>query len=525
MRYLFRVNTYQGIGHLMRCRWLATALQSQGQSCCFFVDKNTDLDALFDSFPFDIVQLEADLAEKQDAQQFISSAQSKIGDLSSVSVVVDNYQLGAQWEADIKKSGARVIALDDIHRTHSADVVIDQRLDLSGERNYSALVTQETSLLLGPDYTLLNPVYERAVNKGSLAGNNVLISLGGGGDWSQIEGLVQKLAEQRKVSLTVIVGPQAKNIHYLHQLQSSGLIELVESPESLIEYYQRCDLFFGALGTSLYELAATLTPALTFALAPNQENDWRSLDALGHFFHLGNLKHIDFDDVMQAIYALLDNLVAVKAMREAAPVRIDGQGAKRIARFLNGEDITLKTERSQSDECLRINDHLSYRDVIDQDINLYRNARNRPNNSEKMTVTQDVKLGEHIKWWFNNQRHSQILYYQGAPTIVMWHQLVRFDEQEYLIGGWFTTDVTPSFDVVTAALEWQLQQTFKSHPNAAWIAVINKENKFVNLLNQYLGFQRSREHTHYYLATQRAFPKATDNDFNFVHLENTKMER
>ena len=71
------------------------------------------------------------------------------------------------------------------------------------------------------------------------------------------------------------------------------------------------------------------------------------------------------------------------------------------------------------------------------------------------------------------------------------------------------------FNLAMLTLQWQLEFCKASHPNAIWLAVIHKDNKFVNLLNRYMGFVAIPIHSKEYKVTQQLFPLA-DEKFNFV---------
>ena len=86
------------------------------------------------------------------------------------------------------------------------------------------------------------------------------------------------------------------------------------------------------------------------------------------------------------------------------------------------------------------------------------------------------------------------------------------------------TDET-GFQDALVALNWQLEQCDRDHPGLPWIAVIHRENKYVKLLNDYVGFQEINEDHPYFDATARAFKGAPPEDFFYVIREpNPKAE-
>jgi len=73
-----------------------------------------------------------------------------------------------------------------------------------------------------------------------------------------------------------------------------------------------------------------------------------------------------------------------------------------------------------------------------------------------------------------------------------------------------------SFDVTALALRWQLDYCEKIFPLATWLAIINKENKFVNLLNASHGFVDANTDSEEIEAIEHFFPSATRKEFSYV---------
>jgi hypothetical protein len=133
-----------------------------------------------------------------------------------------------------------------------------------------------------------------------------------------------------------------------------------------------------------------------------------------------------------------------------------------------------------------------------------------------MTITETISQVEHYTWWFNTRRESFVLEENGQALLYVWHQLYEIENKEYLIGGWFAANDSVNFVHAQLILDWQLNFTQAQWPNAHWLAVINKDNKFVNLLNQRAGFVPIEKDSAEYQAVQTLFSKASEEDFNYV---------
>ncbi|WP_409523829.1 UDP-2,4-diacetamido-2,4,6-trideoxy-beta-L-altropyranose hydrolase [Nitrincola sp. MINF-07-Sa-05] len=516
--FAFRISTAQGIGHFMRCKWLALALQELSYEVCFLLNENPNIVQLVEALPWPVFTLPL-LSEQQDAVKVLSLLETFE---KPYQIIIDSYTLGLVWEKLIKAAGIDVIVIDDLAREHECDYLIDQKVVADIDSRYRNKLPAHCQSLLGPEFALLGPDYRQKIVKSDLR-KNLLFSLGGGGDWRLLTPLIKKLIPQLDydISVDIIIGPQA--IYTTELLEFSKhhkQVEIICSPTSLFPYYQKARLFVGALGTSLYELLATRTPALTFSIASNQDNTQEDLQQLGHYFHVDNFLQLNSDRQIKLITTLLKNSNRVEGLINRSKYKIDGQGVSRVVYYLTQH----KSEYISSPKLAKVNQierksiaaSLSYRAVVDEDIMLYLCSRNKPSNAKKMTVTNTIELDEHINWWFKNHRNSYVIYENEQPIVFIWHQAFTMQKHDFLIGGWFTIGDHVAFPVALVILKWQLTFTKVELPGARWVAVINKENKFVRLLNQYMGFVDVTQKSLSYKAIKKAFPKASSNDFYYV---------
>lgn len=541
---VFRVDTRCGLGHLMRMKWLALALSTQGQQCHFLLEQSGLATDFFQNFPAQIHWLPTGLTETADAAwcvEKLSALDAAAGSDTSVQwVIVDGYGFGLCWETAIKQAGYALLAIDDLERSHQADVIVDAKWQGCRTQQRYRPVSEEQGQpirLLGPDFAILAPEY--SCGKDVVRARQLMFALGGGGDWQQLTAVIGLLltdAAFANWTLLVVLGPYAVNTTELEQLsQHYTQLQLVRSPASLAAFYRSSQLFVGALGTSLYELAATKTPALTFALAENQQNHMEDLADLGHFLHLDSLAAVPAAAMARLVLVCVQNIERIIALRHSAQVEVDGMGAQRIANFLlTGQQPApvLRSENNTKANTIFLTPALALRAVADTDMNAYLAARNRPDNSWRMTITHSIPRHEHYCWWFSQrssqqgsqqgslqpleQRQSFVLEQNGQALLYVWQQLRCFQGQKYWIGGWFAASDQVNFSHAQLILDWQLRYCAEQQPDAIWVAVIHQENKFVQLLNQRAGFVRLEPDSLPCQAAQHFFPQADHTLFHFM---------
>ncbi|MCF6440368.1 pseudaminic acid biosynthesis protein PseG [Pseudoalteromonas luteoviolacea] len=519
----FRVDTQCGMGHFMRMKWLAVELEKRSEPTIFFIDQSDALVHFKNELNAELVIVPQTGSCQDDANFCLTYLKSQKHEIKWF--VVDGYTFGESWEAETKVHGIKLLAVDDLARQHISDAVLDMKWagSVTSER-YDGLVSAETDKLLGPEFAILSPEYHLAASTSLSRTNRITFSLGGGGSWHALTPVIEQLCIQAPgiSEFVAIIGPKATDIEALEALcEQYAQLTLVYAPSSLSEYYRKTGLFVGALGTSLYELAATKTPALTFSLAVNQNNNIEDLEQLGHFYHIEDLLNFSADKIARLIQSLFEYRAAIEKQRLSPLVSVDGHGARRIADYLTSGQLLSGLPMHQAPPTLKglvsqLTDSLGVREVQLSDVNRYLSARNRTENMWRMTITDSIKSIDHYTWWFNNQRHSFVLEDNGLPLIYVWHQVYRHKDTEYLYGGWFAASDKVNFVHAQMVLKWQLAYCEALHPNATWVAVINKENKFVNLLNQKEGFIQADKASDEFLVTQIIFPQASEEEFNYV---------
>jgi UDP-2,4-diacetamido-2,4,6-trideoxy-beta-L-altropyranose hydrolase len=165
-------STRIGLGHLVRCRTLATALRDQGATVRFICRAHPGhqiaalradgLDVTALPAPPDQEAADGDYAawlgvpQAQDAAETIAALAADRPDW----LIVDHYGLDVDWEQALRPHVGRILVIDDLaNRRHDGDLLLDQNYAPAGTTRYQGLLPPGARTLLGPAYALLRPEY------------------------------------------------------------------------------------------------------------------------------------------------------------------------------------------------------------------------------------------------------------------------------------------------------------------------------------------------------------------------------
>ena len=566
---LIRTNagSFTGIGHLVRCLQLAEQLLTRNAQVIFVLDfiepkieaflANSKVEALYH-------EIQPEISAEKDSSLFLTL----LNKYQATHVIVDDYRLDNDWETLIQKQSKHafvMLAIDDTLRKHQCDLIVDMKWRGNNTNTaYDQLVSKETTKLLGPAYVLLNEQYQMklpnnaqpikmtdkafAINQHATSCFTVMFGLGGGGDISQCQQLVDSVLANANIlnfniKILVVLGPLAINSDsFIEKYSDIENVELIIGETNLFPYLQRTHLYIGAAGGILYQLLALSIPALTFAIAENQDSQRQQLEQLGHYFHLDKFSDISPDILIQFIKRIANSYPRILHLLQNANVKIDGMGTNRVAKalltydkatandievmapaikndLLSKQNIAMQHDTSSPDKInnfINLPDGYQLRHVNDSDINHYVACRNLPSNCQNMIKAEPIPFLSHYSWWFNAKRESYLLSHHGKPILYIWHEIKSVQSKNYLIGGWFVCERELGFQEALLALNWQLEFCNEYYPDTPWLAVIHKENKFVRLLNKYLGFTDVGTEHAYSLAIKTLFKDADSQDFHYV---------
>jgi UDP-2,4-diacetamido-2,4,6-trideoxy-beta-L-altropyranose hydrolase len=386
VRVALRVDSSAAIGggHLMRCLALAGELRDRGSDVRFVTTRRTgDMTGRLEDAGFRFGVIEADLRETDDAA---ATAEMLHGwwDRPADWLGVDSYALGAEWEAAARAAATRLLAIDDLGRVHTCDLLLDHNLGADVER-YAETVPSVCRRLLGPAYALLRPEFRRERARLRERGGVVrrgVVSFGAGHDHGMTARAIEAVERLGRpdIAWEVIRGvPET--------LPAPPNVTLHARVEDMAALLAGVDLALGAGGTSMLERAFLGVPQLVVTLADNQAPGSAAAADAGLAVSLGDWRDVSAERLAAALEAAIAVPAALAAASRRALETLDpAGGTASVAReLLAASPVSLGRWR--------------LRPVEERDRELVRRWRNMPSVRRWMYDDSEVAVDEHERWF------------------------------------------------------------------------------------------------------------------------------
>jgi UDP-2,4-diacetamido-2,4,6-trideoxy-beta-L-altropyranose hydrolase len=373
-----------------RCLALADALTTRGWRCVFAVSAETA-----PTVPH-LKRVQHGVHVLPAGREADSTALWSSIDEGCSLLVIDDYRLGARYEASCRPVASRILVIDDLaNRPHDCDILLDQNLGRSC-RDYEALVPCSALVLVGASFALLRPEFAAARpaalsrRRPGIPVQRILISLG----LTDLGGITARVVRaaldaRTGATLDVVVSDRAESLPYLRSLESASHdIVLHVNPSNMSQLMINADLAIGAAGATSWERCCLGLPTILITLADNQRFVARSLAEAGAVKLLENT-----DGFEPALTNTLRDLWQSEGMRlslaRAAARTVDGKGTERVA-----DAITLRTTTVQSGA-----GELRLRCADEADSKLIWNWRNDPVSRSNFRNQNLISWEAHKEWF------------------------------------------------------------------------------------------------------------------------------
>jgi len=410
--FLIRVDASTTIstGHVMRCLTLADALAKKGADVVFICREHEgNLCNLIEKHGFDVHRLPAPAegfeAEKipfhagwlgtswqEDAEQ--TSAIIKSLGIKPDWLIVDHYALDHRWEEKLRPFVGRIFVIDDLaDRKHDCDLLLDQNLVADMETRYTDKVPAECSMLLGPEYALLQPIYAELHDRippreGPI--RRILISFGGA-DRDNLTGraIAAILSLNRPdIEVDVVLSGGSPYFSAIQECVAGHVnIRLHNTLPTLAPQMAKADLAIGAAGTTSWERLCLGLPALVISLAENQRPIADGLHREGLVHWLGHKDEVSEQIIREALTELIETGIDEKWSLRCYST-VDGKGVNRVCALLT---ITPDTPLYVRHACL-------------SDEALILNWANDPETRQNSFSPEPISVDIHRQWFRNRLR-------------------------------------------------------------------------------------------------------------------------
>ncbi|MFM2486772.1 UDP-2,4-diacetamido-2,4,6-trideoxy-beta-L-altropyranose hydrolase [Celerinatantimonas yamalensis] len=333
LKVLFRLDATSaiGTGHLMRCLTLAQAFITQAKrssvniSCGFYTQALPQ--ALAEQLK--LHGFEHLLADRIDADIMpILNWQTDL-------LIVDHYGLDANWERQLYDQ-LPILVLDDLaDRSHCANWLLDQG-PLRQAKDYQPQINVQCQLLLGCQYTLINPVFRQIRHASAFAFRRGFICFGGAdpvhATLTTLHSLSQiKLAQH--IDWQVVAGAANPDWQTLQSVaQHSTLrLHLHRHEPNIPAQLANADFAIGAAGGMTWERCCVGIPTLCVPIVDNQSFNAHVIkeQRLGELLSLTQLNE---PATLEATLCRLRDDASGYLKRSQS--LIDGLGASRLAHYL-----------------------------------------------------------------------------------------------------------------------------------------------------------------------------------------------
>lgn len=332
---VFRVDagTVMGTGHVMRCLALAQAWQAEGGRTVFVL--GGEAETLIPRLTAEGVEVER-LGVQPGGEEDVRETAACANRLSAEWVVVDGYHFSGRYQKLLRKTGFRLLVLDDYgHAEHyEADLVLNQ--NLSAHESLYRNRAEHTRLLLGGRFVLLRREFvkwrgwRRDIPE---VAHKVLVTLGGSDPDNVTLRVVQILRQMQLEDLEAVILVGAANPHRDEleaAVRSASTLRLQVNATDMPGLMAWADVAVAAGGTTTWELAFMGLPSLLLVLAENQREIAAATHQTGFGINLGRPGDIPATEIGTALHRLCMSAGLRSALTQRGREVVDGRGPERV---------------------------------------------------------------------------------------------------------------------------------------------------------------------------------------------------
>lgn len=325
------MNNQIATGHLMRCLSISEALRLQNEEVVFIISDEQPVELLRQkNFRYIVLN-----TKWNDMESEVKVLTKIINDENIDKLLIDSYQVTYKYLNEISNI-TKTIYIDDLGKfEYPVDTVICYA-NYWKKLGYD-LNNTKTKYFLGTKYVPLRKEFWNMKNK-HISDNveNVLIMTGGSDPYNIAELMLCGIDRSKYKKIDVICGRYNANYNDLVvRYRNESNVSIHRNVSNMEDYMTNADIAISAGGTTLYELCACGTPAISYTFADNQMGNAIQFDEEGMILYAGDFRK---DDAVDSIRSLLEDMKNDYELRQHYSVRmkqfVDGKGAGRLAKIL-----------------------------------------------------------------------------------------------------------------------------------------------------------------------------------------------
>lgn len=331
MNVVFRVDGGHipgvSFGHLFRCLRLAEELQMHSTQSLFCIKADTKGMEILRQHGFELAPIDAEFGIEKECQCIrdalrVHAGQIIIFDLPSI----------RQAYIDAFPHDITTIVIDDTgNKPIHPDIVINGSI-VKTFHTYPH--SPRTRYLLGGKYCLLGEHFSHLLaRKINNQVKTVTLFFGGSDPLNLTENVVNSLQQSRDAcTFQLVLGPGYRHEAALLQLiaGSQNTMFIAKNIPDMAQCFLHSDIAITAGGMTLYELAATGTPALCIPSIEHEEETANAFEHIGTIRNLGMWSRKHYHLVAEAFESLCEDYPLRQEMSYRGQHTIDGLGCRRV---------------------------------------------------------------------------------------------------------------------------------------------------------------------------------------------------
>lgn len=337
----FRVDGHPelGMGHLMRCLALAQAMREAADVNVLFICRGHE-EAIrsISKGRYNVKAIPMKASQDEESTIAVNELKKFEPDV----VITDLPYTTEKNLKNLKNVGRLLVSIDDLALTPlCSDLVISGYL--SAKLKKYKTINPKVKFFIGPKYLTLKKTFERmnkVPRKIKKDARTVLVTLGGADPENLTAKVVKALSRiDKKLRAILVLGPAYTHHEELRELlkdvkKSKPKFVVKSNVKNMAKLMMEADLALTAGGETIYELAATGTPAINISQVEHQSINASELEREGTAVNLGLGKDVSEEQIRDVV----EQLIGDKEMREKMSARgkklVDGKGTKRVAKVI-----------------------------------------------------------------------------------------------------------------------------------------------------------------------------------------------